>query len=102
MSIIEVHITMCKLFSMREVDGTTQESALRDIAALDNSEEVIERILQHHYYGKGYNKVGPNKKKYDFEVKFINDDEPRWLKYSEVVDTEALDVYLRSHPELQL
>ena len=104
-SIIEVHITMCKPFTMHSSSGgSNQEEAndLREIAALDNSEAVIERILQHHYYGKGYGKTGPDKKKYDFEVKFINDEETKWLKYTEVADTEALDVYLQEHPDLHL
>mgnify|MGYP001574672046 CR=1 FL=1 len=102
MTMLEVHITMCKLFSMREVEGTTPETALREVAVLDNSESVIEKIIRHHYYNKGYGKTGPDKKKYDFEVKFYNDDELYWMKYTEVKNSEALDVYLNEHPGLQL
>lgn len=105
LKVIEVHKTMCKPFNSGMLYELTQEeeqNLIMSLCAMDRAEETIVRIVNHHYYNKGYGKYGPNEKHYDFQVEWLNDpDNPNvWLSYSEVADTKAFHDYWQAHPKL--
>ena len=68
---------------------------------MDTAESVIEFIYAHHYM-YNHNRAVKKKQHFDFHVRWLNQppSEDKWLSYNELQDTEALDIYLRQHPEL--
>jgi hypothetical protein len=69
-----------------------------EVATLDKAEDRIERVVSHYPPGRI---MKSRKTKYDFEVKWqgYGDEHNLFIPYSEMKDTEALEIYLR---ELQM
>jgi hypothetical protein len=63
------------------------------IAATDNDEYVVEAIIAHK---------GKTKRNLTFRVRWTGypPSQDSWLRYRDVKDLEALDVYVAEHPSL--
>jgi hypothetical protein len=70
-----------------------------EVAAADEDEYEVGAIVDH----RAPRKNAP-KSQLEFRVRWkgYEPEEDTWLRYSDVVELEALDVYAREHPELRL
>jgi hypothetical protein len=80
------HVSMLKLFDSSRSDPMV-------IAATDNDEYVVEAIIAHK---------GKTKRNLTFRVRWTGypPSQDSWLRYRDVKDLEALDVYVAEHPSL--
>ena len=91
---LQVSKDRIKLFTL---PATYDETDLKELAAADHEEFIVERILDM--------KGNPRKKKtlqFLVEWKGYDDSENTWEPWSNVRNLEALDEYIRSHPGLKL
>ena len=73
---------------------------MKELAARDSDEFVVEFIVDHRNKGLGKKKF--LKSDLEFKVRWLGYDEcdDSWIPYSEAKDLEALDLYLKDHVEL--
>lgn len=92
---LPLHVSRLKKF---DANGMPEEE-LRELAARDRSEYIVEAIVEH----RGP-KTGFPRKNLEFRVRWRGYEpaEDTWEPYSHVKDLEALDAYAVDHPELQL
>lgn len=97
MEITTAHITNLKPFE----PGSLDDAGLRNLAALDLDEAVIESIIDHTYVGRP-NARRKHLKDFDFLVRWagFGPEEDLWMPYDGIKDTIALGCYLETHPEL--
>jgi hypothetical protein len=90
----EVHIS--RLHKLRVPPDASEEDILR-LAGLDHDEYIVEAIIDHK-------KVGKRKTDWEFLVRWsgYEPSEDTWEPLKNVKDVAALDLYLESHPEVQL
>jgi len=86
-----VHIEETKKFYLREGEN------IDEIIAMDREESEIEQILDHNYMFHAKPRKIKKLEHYDFLVKFSNDDEPVWIPYGELQETQSLEIYLANH-----
>ena len=77
---------------------------LTHVAATDETEFVIERILDHRMLKKSSKKKKVSHKDYQFLVSWLgyDDTENTWEPYNNLKDTIQLQNYIAIHPELNL
>jgi hypothetical protein len=87
--ISEVHLSRLKRYNSERTENAVGE------AEKDRDEYAVESIVEHS---------GKKKKELKFRVRWVGYgvEDDSWLPYSDVKDLEALDVYLKTHPELRL
>ena len=80
---------------LRHFDVTRCENP-QDVAARDRDEWIVESIVDHRGQGR-------TKSAYEFRVRWsgFGEESDTWERYATVKDLEALDVYLRGHPQLR-
>jgi hypothetical protein len=88
----EVHANRLR---MLYVPDNTSDEDLKELAVADSQEFEVEKILEHK--GKP-----TNRSKMKFLVKWMNEDNPTWEPFENVKDLEALEEYIKEHPELQV
>jgi hypothetical protein len=95
----EASIDDCRQFNTSWFDEEQLLPELVKLAAIDDNEYVVERIMSHK-------PPGPNRKlplsKYLFEVKWKDFQETTWEPYSGLKDVEPLEEYAQKHPGLKL
>ena len=89
-----VHVD--RLRKLRIPVGMTREQLVA-LAASDQGEYVVERILDHQKTGRGKHDI-------EFWVKWLGyeDGDNSWEPYENLKDVIALDEYAKEHPELRL
>ena len=95
----EASIDDCRQFNTSWFDEEQLLPELVKLAAIDDNEYVVERIMSHK-------PPGPDRKlplsKYLFEVKWKDFQETTWEPYSGLKDVEPLEEYAQKHPGLKL
>jgi hypothetical protein len=91
---INFHIDRLRIFNV-DKENVVEEEVLK-LAASDRDEYVVEKIVEHR---------GPirNKNKLEFRIRWqgYEENEDTWLRWRDVKDLAALDVYLRENEELK-
>jgi Chromo (CHRromatin Organisation MOdifier) domain/Integrase zinc binding domain/Integrase core domain len=90
----EVHIS--RIHALQVPPEATEQDILR-LAGLDHDEYVVETIVDHR-------KTGTRKTDWEFLVRWkgYEPSEDTWEPFSNVKELAALDLYLESHPDLQI
>jgi hypothetical protein len=99
MKVREVCINDCKRFNTDWFNETNLHKELVKLAAIDENEYVVERILAHQPAGETRRQP---LSKYLFQVKWQDFEEPTWEPYSNLKDLEPMEEYAKSHPGLKL
>jgi hypothetical protein len=97
MAVKEASIEDCRIFNTSWFDEENLLPELVKLAATDENEYVVEKILAHKPPGERHSLPIS---KYLFQVKWQDFDETTWEPYSGLKDLEPLDNYLQEHPEL--
>jgi hypothetical protein len=87
--LMEVHISRLKPFNAARTADPIK------VAEIDKDEYAVEQILEHR---------GTSKKTLQFKVRWMGygEEEDSWIGFKDAKDLEALDVYLKTHPELRI
>jgi hypothetical protein len=96
MTVKQASIEDCRPFNTSWFDEENLLPELVKLAAMDENEYVVERILSHKPTGK--KSLPPSK--YLFEVKWQDFSETTWEPYSGLKGLEPLKTYAKDHPEL--
>jgi hypothetical protein len=99
MRVKEASIEDCRIFNTSWFNEENLIPELIKLAAIDENEYVVEKILSHKPIGKR-GKL-PLSKLF-FEVKWQDFDKTTWEPYSGLKDLEPLDNYAKVHPELNI
>ena len=90
LKLLKFDISRLKLFNLKCGDDAV------DIASKDHGEYVVDKIIDHQH--------GPDKNKSSMKFlvrwKGYEPDEDTWEPYEHVKDCEALDEYVKNHPDL--
>jgi hypothetical protein len=96
MTVKQASIEDCRSFNTSWFDEDNLLPELVKLAAKDENEYVVERIIRHK--PTGAKTLPPSK--YLFEVKWQDFTETTWEPYSGLKGLEPLIQYAESHPEL--
>lgn len=99
MKVKEASINDCRQFNTSWFNEDTLQRELVKLAALDDNEYVVERIVSHQPQGETRTKP---LSKYLFEVKWQDFEDTTWEPYSSLKDLEPMDQYAKLHPGLGL
>jgi hypothetical protein len=99
MRVKEASIEDCRRFNTSWFDDDSMLKEMVKLAATDDNEYVVERIISHRPAGE--TRTQPLSK-YTFEVKWQDFAETTWEPYSGLKDLEPLDEYAQAHPGLKL
>ena len=97
MKVKEASIEDCRAFNTSWFEEENLLPELVKLAAVDDNEYVVEKILSHSPAGE--RRKTPISK-YLFQVKWQDFEDPTWEPYSGLKDLEPLEEYLKLHPEL--
>jgi hypothetical protein len=89
----------CRIFNTNWFNEANLIPELTKLAAIDENEYVVEKIISHKPTGKR-GKL-PLSKVY-FEVKWQDFENTTWEPYSGLKNLEPLELYAKNHPELAL
>jgi hypothetical protein len=99
MKVKEASIADCRTFNTSWFEEGNLHRELVKLAATDDNEYVVERILAHQ--PEGENRCKPLSK-YLFQVKWQDFEEPTWEPYSNLKDLDPMEEYSKLHPGLKL
>ena len=99
MRVKEASIEDCRRFNTSWFDDDSMLKEMVKLAATDDNEYVVERIISHRPAGE--TRTLPLSK-YTFEVKWQDFTETTWEPYSGLKDLEPLEEYAQAHPGLKL
>ena len=99
MKVKEASIEDCRQFNTSWFDDDSMLKEMVKMAATDENEYVVERIVSHRPTGE--NRTLPLSK-YSFEVKWQDFHETTWEPYSGLKGLEPLEEYAQAHPGLKL
>jgi hypothetical protein len=99
MKVKEASINDCRKFNTSWFEEESLQKELVKLAALDENEYVVEKIVSHQPAGETRTKP---LSKYMFEVKWQDFEETTWEPYSGLKDLEPMDTYAALHPGLHL
>ena len=97
----DVHISVLTKYRM----GLTSSDDLIDLRAMDTAEEVVTKIVKHDMYYPMISKTDRKRllprHQWRFKAEF-SDGTRQWMHWPEANQQQALGVYSREHPELNL
>jgi len=99
MKVKEASIEDCRRFNTSWFDNDSMMNEMIKLAATDENEYVVERIVSHRPTGDTRSQP---LSKYLFEVKWQDFEETTWEPYSGLKDLDPLEEYSKLHPGLQL
>ena len=99
MKVKEASIEDCRTFNTSWFEEENLLPELIKLAATDQNEYVVERIISHKPVGE---KRTIPLSKYLFEVKWQDFEETSWEPYAGLKNLEPMEVYSRQHPNLKL
>ena len=99
MKVKEASIEDCRRFNTSWFDNDSMMNEMVKLAATDENEYVVERIVSHRPTGDTRSQP---LSKYLFEVKWQDFEETTWEPYSGLKDLDPLEEYSKLHPGLQL
>ena len=99
MKVKEASIEDCRAFNTSWFEEENLLPELVKLAATDQNEYVVERIVSHKPVGE---KRTMPLSKYLFEVKWQDFEETSWEPYAGLKNLEPMEAYSRQHPELKI
>ena len=89
----------CRIFNTSWFDEANLIPELTKLAAIDENEYVVERIISHKPMGK---RGRLPLSKFLFEVKWQDFENTTWEPYQGLKNLEPLELYAKEHPELNI
>jgi hypothetical protein len=99
MKVKEASIEDCRRFNTSWFDNDSMMNEMVKLAATDENEYVVERIVSHRPTGDTRSQP---LSKYLFEVKWQDFEETTWEPYSGLKDLDPLEEYSKLHPGIKL